>query len=82
METDMSARNRISTKPGVIRQERGKLGLSQLEVAVRSGLSLNTISLLERSGHCTAEVATRVAAALGLKLDDLVDGEPQTGGGR
>lgn len=78
----MDANNRITTKPGIIRHERSKSGLSQLTLATRAGLCLNTISLLERSGQCTAEVARRVATALGLKFSDLVADSSAAGGAR
>ena len=61
----------ITTK---LREARRRLGLSQLELATRAGLCLNTVSLAERSGRMTEAVAARLALVLGCSADALTGG--------
>ena len=53
-------------------------GLSQNELAAKSGVHRPTISLLERGEQIDVSVsaATRLADALGISLDMLVRGGP------
>jgi transcriptional regulator with XRE-family HTH domain len=54
-----------------LRLLRKREGLSQLALAVRAGVSLNTVSLAERSGRLTERTAERFATALGVTRDVL-----------
>jgi transcriptional regulator with XRE-family HTH domain len=49
-----------------LRAERVRRGMSQLDLALKSGVSLGTVSLAERSGRISKSVAARFAAALGI----------------
>lgn len=63
---------------GPVRVARKRLGLSQLALATRAGLCLNTVSLAERSGRMTPQVAERLAAALNIDVAALTcDQEPE-----
>jgi hypothetical protein len=42
-----------------------------LALATRAGVCLNTVSLAERSGRMTPEVAERLARVLGVEVSDL-----------
>jgi transcriptional regulator with XRE-family HTH domain len=46
-------------------------GLSQFHLAVRAELSLQTVSLAERTGHFTDRTAERLAAALDVPVGSL-----------
>lgn len=54
-----------------LRAARKRKSLSQVHLAVRSGLSLPTVSLAERSGHLTQRTAERLAAALDVPVESL-----------
>jgi plasmid maintenance system antidote protein VapI len=67
-----SARRRRSPPPSALRTERLRQGLSQLELAARSGLSPGWISALERSPEfITERTAQRLAEVLGVSAEDL-----------
>lgn len=53
-----------------LRQRRIAQGLTQAEVAERSGFTLNTLSTIERTGRCTLENFIRAVMALGL-VDEI-----------
>jgi transcriptional regulator with XRE-family HTH domain len=50
---------------------RKRKGLSQVLLAVQSGLSLPTVSLAERTGCFSARTAERLAAVLGVPVESL-----------
>lgn len=49
-----------------LRRLRKRRGLSQVALAVKAGVSLNTVSLAERSGRITERVTGLLAQALGV----------------
>jgi transcriptional regulator with XRE-family HTH domain len=57
--------------PQVARQKREALGLSQVRLAVRTGLSLGTVGAFERTGHATPRTLRRLAKALGVDAAQL-----------
>lgn len=59
---------------------RKRLGISQVELALRAGCSHVTVSLLERGATMTPEMATRLAEALGVDARELCpDAIPASG---
>lgn len=56
-----------------IRAERAKQELSQFQLAIRSGVTTNTIANLEngKTPKASLDVMVRVFTALGLKLSDF-----------
>lgn len=58
-----------SKKP--LRAARDRAGLTQLQLAVKAGCSIQTISLGERTGFLSAGSAARLAAALGVPVEEL-----------
>jgi transcriptional regulator with XRE-family HTH domain len=67
-----SASNKATGKR--IRGFRVDAGLTQLELKQASGVHENTIARLERGEHtATTPVLKKLAKALGVTLDDLVD---------
>ena len=58
-----------------LRLLRKREGLSQLALAVRAGVSLNTVSLAERSGRLTERTAELFAAALRVTPDEFRNGQ-------
>lgn len=52
------------TTPTTLKKERRRRGLTQLQLAVRAGCSLNTVALVERGGPLSAAMAQRLANAL------------------
>lgn len=56
-----------------IRSERTKQELSQFQLAVRSGVTTNTVANLEngKTPNASLDVVVRVFNALGLKLSDF-----------
>lgn len=68
-----------------VRLERAKLGLSQRELAEKAGVSAAFIAQLELTEDKRPPLDPRlssigkVADALGLSLDDLVNGPPPEG---
>jgi transcriptional regulator with XRE-family HTH domain len=63
---------RKSSRGARLRRARQRLGLSQVDLAVAAGCSLNTVSLAERSGYFTERMAAKFAAALQCKPEDLL----------
>lgn len=57
----------------VIREARKKQGWSQAELGEKSGLSRPTIARIEANNDVTTATITKIAHALGLKLE-LRDG--------
>lgn len=55
----------------LLRAERVKRNLSQMDLAVASGVSHVTVHRAERSGRMTTETARKFAAALGIKASVL-----------
>jgi len=53
-----------------LRAQRLVKGLSQADLAERSGISLSTVKLIESKGQCTLENFLRTLIALGL-VDEL-----------
>ena len=62
-----------------LRRERTRCGLTQLELAVRAGCSLNSVSLAERGGRLSAQLAERFASALKVPIKALAPVESRTG---
>ena len=57
-----------------VRTRRRARGWSQEDLAGESGAHVNQVSLIERSGvNASLRVTRRVAAALGLKLSELLE---------
>ena len=54
-----------------LRRERLRAGLSQVALAVRAGCSLSTVSLAERGGVLSADMAAQLASALSISPSDL-----------
>jgi hypothetical protein len=51
-------------------------------LAALAGVSLQTVSLAERAGFLTPQMANRLAEALGVQVGDLLgDGDRLSGGG-
>lgn len=65
-----NSRSRILNTP--LRRLRKAKGWPQVELARRSGRCLGSVSLAERSGHLTPEMAESFAAALGVPVEDLL----------
>mgnify|MGYP004593326195 FL=1 len=59
-----------------IKEARLKAGLTQEELAMKSGVKLSTLQKLERGVNsmngATAETVLRLARALGVTVEDLV----------
>lgn len=51
----------------LLRAERVKRNLSQMDLALQSDVSLMTVHRAERTGHITPVMAKKLAAALGVK---------------
>lgn len=64
-----------------LRAARRAARLSQVQLAARADLALQTIGLAERMGYVTRRTAERVAAVLGCDVEDLLP-ERQGEGGR
>lgn len=54
-----------------VRALREERGLTQLQLAVKAGLSIQTISLAERAGLVSAATAARLAEALEVPAAEL-----------
>jgi transcriptional regulator with XRE-family HTH domain len=50
-------------------------------LAALAGVSLQTVSLAERAGFLTPQMANRLAAALGVRAEDLLVGSERVQGG-
>jgi transcriptional regulator with XRE-family HTH domain len=69
-EDNDQARRRESLREAV-RERRKRLGISQVELSFRARVHLSTISLLERGAGASDETIAKVAAALGLRPEEL-----------
>lgn len=60
-----------------LRSAREAVGLTQAELAIKSGVSQQTISLLELDArnYPRIDTAAKLAAALGCTIDELVNGK-------
>ena len=56
-----------------------RLGLSQVQLAARTGCSLTTVSVAERTGFLSDSMALRFATALNLPLGVLKPGSAPAG---
>lgn len=65
-----AARRRQGLRDAV-RGRRNQLGISQVELSSRAQVHLSTISLLERGAGASEETIAKVAAALGLRPEEL-----------
>lgn len=61
-----------------VREIRLQQGLSVPKLAELSGLSRRTIQEVERRDECTVSTAKKLAAALGVTLDELCRDNPET----
>lgn len=59
-----------------IRYHREQQGLTLEQLSERSGVDVGTISALEVRESKRSQYATRLASALGLSLEELIDGLP------
>lgn len=50
---------------------RARVGLTQAALAAKAGLTLGTVSIVERSGYVTEGTAAKLAAALGIDPSEL-----------
>jgi transcriptional regulator with XRE-family HTH domain len=64
-----SAKARIAQR---VRAIRLAAGLSQFQLAARAGLSLQTVSLVERAGLLTGATAAKIAPVLGATPEELL----------
>jgi len=63
---------RPTTKtPTPLLAARERLGLTQLQLAVKAGCSIQTISIAERTGHLTPTSAAKLARALECRAEEL-----------
>jgi transcriptional regulator with XRE-family HTH domain len=61
-----------------LRRARKRAGLTQLQLSVAAGRGcLTTVSLAERGGKLSDEMAERFAAVLGCRPDDLKIGDEE-----
>jgi transcriptional regulator with XRE-family HTH domain len=54
-----------------VRAARERAGLTREQLAVRAGLSSSTLYLAERAGLVSAMTAAKLAAALGVPVEEL-----------
>ncbi|MEO9592420.1 helix-turn-helix domain-containing protein [Rhodopirellula bahusiensis] len=62
-----------------LKQVRQSLGLSQLELATRAGVSARTVQFAESGQNVSSGTMRRIATALGVESDQLVRIDPGTG---
>ena len=62
----------ISTKNVELRL--AELGITKAELAQRCGLCRQNISTIIRRGTCEPKTAGKIAAGLGVRVDDIVGG--------
>jgi transcriptional regulator with XRE-family HTH domain len=62
-----------------LREVRQSLGLSQLQLAARAGVSSRTVQFAESGQNVSASTMRRIADALGMEPDQLVRIDPGTG---
>ncbi len=58
--------------PSPIAVRRRRLNLSQVDLSVRAGLSVSSVSLAERTGYLTRATAAKLARALGCPVEELL----------
>jgi len=63
-----------------IRQVRESLGLSQVEVAAKAGVSLTTVFKVESGQHVTHRTKCKIARALGVPINEVLDDSPLASG--
>ena len=62
-----------------IRQMREARGMKQIELSAASGVKQQLLSMIERGERrMTVPVARKLAAVLGVKWYELIDGEEET----
>ena len=63
----------------LMKERRKELGMTQMDLAVRMGVQLSTVSSWER-GARTASVPNlrKLAGILGVSMEDLLADEPET----
>jgi transcriptional regulator with XRE-family HTH domain len=59
-----------------LRETRLKKGYTQLRLSVASGVPKRTIEDIEKRGEATVSTAKKLAAALGVTLDELCQSKP------
>lgn len=64
----LSANERLRA---AVREARQRAGISQVTLAVRAGLSLSTVRLVEVAGIATTRTLAGLSRALGLPLEAL-----------
>ncbi|MCR9207480.1 helix-turn-helix domain-containing protein [Rhodopirellula europaea] len=62
-----------------LKQARQSLGLSQLQLAMRAGVSSRTVQFAESGQNVSTGTMRRIAGALGMQADQLVRIDPGTG---
>ncbi|MCC9644014.1 helix-turn-helix transcriptional regulator [Rhodopirellula sp. JC740] len=62
-----------------LKQARKSLGLSQLQLAARAGVSSRTVQFAESGQNVSSGTMRRIAGALGMEPDQLVRIDPGTG---
>lgn len=63
----------VSVKPSSpTRRIREKRGLTREQLAVRAGVSSSTVYLVERAGLLSKPIAAKLAAALGVTVEELL----------
>jgi transcriptional regulator with XRE-family HTH domain len=67
----MSPNSTTNQKPSRVRQLREARGITREQLAVRAGISSSTLYLAERAGLMTPATAGKVAAALGLSVEEV-----------
>lgn len=60
-----------------VRAARRRASLSQVALAAKAGVSVGTVSLAERGGMLSPTVADRLAAALGITVQEMLSGDVQ-----
>lgn len=65
------ANTNTKKRPTPLRAARERAGLTQAALAARAGLTLGTVSLVDRSGYVTPSTAAKLAAALGIDPREL-----------
>jgi transcriptional regulator with XRE-family HTH domain len=65
------SRTETTAAPALLAARQRK-GWSQYRLAVQADLHPNTISIAERTGHCTRRTAERLAAALDIPVESLL----------
>lgn len=65
------ANTNTKRRPTPLRVALAKAGMTQAELAARAGITLGTVSLVARTGYATKATAERLAAALGVEVDQV-----------